>query len=61
MNLTRDGATGVGVAPLPDDYYPANATVTMQGYSDIGSTGGFTRGMSNMGYQFLRVTKGEKE
>ena len=62
MNLTRDGATGTGNPALADDYFPANATVTLQGYSTIGddTANNFIRGMSNMGYQFLRVTKGEK-
>ena len=55
MNLTVAGSGGAA-----SDMNPANATVTMQGYSTIGTSGGFTRGMSNMGYQFLRVTKGEK-
>ena len=55
MNLTVAGSGGAA-----SDMNPANVTITMQGYSDIGSSGGFTRGMSNMGYQFLRVTKGER-
>jgi len=57
MNLTVAGSGGAA-----SDMTPANATVTLQGYSTIGEDTGnsFTRGMSNMGYQFLRVTKGEK-
>jgi len=55
MNLTVAGSGGAA-----SDMNPANVTVTLQGYSDIGTSGGFTRGMSNMGYQFLRVTKGER-
>ena len=55
MNLTVAGSGGAA-----SDMSPANATVTLQGYSTIGTAGGFTRGLSNMGYQFLRVTKGEK-
>jgi len=60
MTLTRDGATGEGNPPLADDYFPANATIKLEGYNDLDTTPA-TRQIGNMGYQFLRVTKGEKE
>ncbi len=39
---------------------PANATIKLEGYNDL-ATSPATRQIANMGYQFLRVTKGEIE
>ena len=54
MNLTIAGSGGAA-----SDMTPANATISMQGYSDLGTSNAAPRGFANMGYQFLRVTKGE--
>jgi hypothetical protein len=55
MNLTIAGSGGAA-----SDMNPANATIVMQGYSDISTSNAAPRGFANMGYQFLRVTKGER-
>ena len=38
---------------------PANATIKLEGFNDLDTTPA-TRQIANMGFQFLRVTKGEK-
>jgi hypothetical protein len=51
-------ATSGGAA---SDMTPANATILVEGYNSLDDNPvGARRMMSNMGYQFLRVTKGEK-
>lgn len=55
VNLTIAGSGGAA-----SDMNPANATIVMQGYSDISTSNAAPRGFANMGYQFLRVTKGER-
>jgi len=57
MPLTIAAAVTDGAA---SDMKPANATVKLEGFNDLDTTPAF-RGFANMGYQFLRVTKGEKE
>jgi len=54
MPLTITGSGGAA-----DDMTPANATIKLEGFNDLNTTPAF-RGFANMGYQFLRVTKGEK-
>ena len=54
MDLTVAGSGGAA-----SDMTPANATIKLEGYNDL-ATSPATRQIANMGYQFLRVTKGEK-
>lgn len=56
MNLTLAEAVSNGAA---SDMSPANATIRLEGYNNLNNTPA-TRQMSNLGFQFLRVTKGEK-
>ncbi len=56
MNLTLAEAVSNGAA---SDMTPANATIRLEGYNNLDNSPA-TRQMSNMGFQFLRVTKGEK-
>ncbi len=44
-------------AGISNDMLPTTANIVLQGYSDIGGTGEF----GGLNYEFLRVTKGEKE
>lgn len=55
MELTLAGSGGAA-----SDMTPANATIKLEGYNDL-ATSPATRQIANMGYQFLRVTKGEIE
>ena len=45
---------------LPADMRAQTIEVSLQGYSDIGTSGGAPRGFGNMRYEILHVTKGEK-
>lgn len=56
MDLTLTGASGAA-----SDMTPANATILLEGFNDLDDDpGGARRTFGNMGFQFLRVTKGEK-
>ena len=43
------------------DMKPTRANVMLQGFTDVGTSAPAPRSFANMGYEFLRVTKGEKE
>ena len=44
----------------PADMTPQTANIVLRGYSDIGTSNSAVRSFSNMNYEMLRVTKGEK-
>ena len=43
------------------DMKPQRANIMLQGFTDVGTSAPAPRSFSNMSYEFLRVTKGEKE
>ncbi len=42
------------------DMKPTRANVMLQGFTDVGTSNAAPRSFANMGFEFLRVTKGEK-
>jgi hypothetical protein len=44
----------------PADMTPQTANIVLRGYSDIDTSNSAVRSFSNMNYEMLRVTKGEK-
>ena len=42
------------------DMKPTRANIKLQGFTDVGTSAPAPRSFANMGYEFLRVTKGEK-
>ena len=42
------------------DMKPTRANIKLQGFTDVGTSNAAPRSFANMGYEFLRVTKGEK-
>jgi hypothetical protein len=42
------------------DMKPQRANIMLQGFTDVGTSNAAPRSFSNMAYEFLRVTKGEK-
>lgn len=45
----------------PADMKPVKANIKLQGYSDIGTSGGAPRTFGGLNYEFARITKGERE
>jgi len=45
----------------PADMKPTKANIKLQGFSDIGTSGGAPRQFGGMNYEFARITKGERE
>lgn len=57
LNATFKVSTDPTAYGFASDMKPTTANIVLQGYSDIGGTGEF----GGLNYEFLRVTKGEKE
>ena len=57
LNATFKVSTDPTAYGFASDMKPTKANIVLQGYSDIGGTGEF----GGLNYEFLRVTKGEKE
>jgi hypothetical protein len=60
LNSTAKISTDPTVYGYASDMKPQTANITLQGYSDLGTSNASPRSFALLNYEFLRVTKGEK-